>query len=285
MIARRILMAIEEASGSHADYASIDAINWSTLKEAARSALHYQYRLAHPAEETAAMRFGRAVHTAVFEPDRFPLEYVVFDGAARRGKDWEAFVAANANRTILRRDEYEKALAIRDAVRANKPAARLLRRGVAEATLSWTDPSTGLGCKGRIDFLGSRVAVELKTTQTVEARLFNSVAARMLYHCQLAFYDMGLRANGIEVQWKLIAIEAEPPHDVAVFAVGDDVLQTGAEQCRELLALVARCRSSRRQRWPGRYQEEQTLRLPTWALPDEADEFVLMGLAPAKGAA
>ena len=73
-----------------ADYAAAVGINFSTLKHMARSPMHYRYALEHPPAETPAMLLGRATHTAVFEPDRFQLDYAVWPGD-RRGNAYLQF--------------------------------------------------------------------------------------------------------------------------------------------------------------------------------------------------
>ena len=47
--------------------------------------------LVHQRADTTALKVGRAVHTAVFEPDRLLRDYVLWDGGDRRGKEWTAF--------------------------------------------------------------------------------------------------------------------------------------------------------------------------------------------------
>jgi hypothetical protein len=237
-----------------AEYAALPRVNWSTLKAAKRSPKHYQHRLAHPIDDTPRLGFGRAVHTAVLEPDRLALDYVVFFGERRAGKEWAAFCEQHPDQTILKRDEYESCLAVRDAVRAHPVAAALLRSGEAEQTILWTDTETGIECKARIDWLGAAGLVDLKTTADVDARLFGATAAR-------------LRANGIDVPAKIIAVETEAPCDVAVFGIDDDVLYAGEVEVTTLLRRVAECRE--RDEWPGRYVGEEPLRLPAWAFPAE----------------
>src|SRR5574341_903199 len=68
------------------EYDRIDAVNWTTLKAMRASPKHYRYAAEHATEDTAAMRDGRAVHTAVLEPDRFPLDYAIWAGERRAGK-------------------------------------------------------------------------------------------------------------------------------------------------------------------------------------------------------
>ena len=262
-----------------ADYQAIDAINWGLLKEAARSPLHYQHRRSHPRDDTLAMARGRIAHCIVLEPDAFPLRYVVWDNGRHYGKVWDEFRAVNADKEVLSADEYTRCLAIRDAVHAHPAAAGYLLDGQAEVTLTWTDTETGLACKCRIDWLSPTVLVDFKTTSDVEARTFGRLAARMLYHGQLAYYQMALVANQFPaLPVKIIAAEVEPPFDAAVFDVDDDALYAGEEQVRELLRLVADC--TRSGTWPGRYPTEQRLELPGWVFADE-DDYALMGLVPA----
>lgn len=257
------------------DYATIDAVNWSTLKEMGRSPLHYAHRREQARADNASLLRGRLVHTAVLEPDRLPLEWAVFDGERRAGKAWEDFKSANTNRGIVKLDEYAEAIAIRDAVRAHPIAAQLLASGRPELTVTWTDEATGLPCKGRADWVcdvpGLVSLVDLKTTRDLDMRRFGSVAARFGYHAQLAWYLRGLRANGVEVDVaRIVAVEAEPPHDVGVFVLDDGMLYAGDEECTEMLARVKACRDSGE--WRGRYEREVPLELPAWWYAQEEED-------------
>jgi exodeoxyribonuclease VIII len=264
-------------------YRRVRAVNWSTLKEMARSPKHYRYRLENPPEETPAMRLGRAIHTAVLEPDAFPLEYVVYDGPRRAGKDWEEFAAVNVRKTILKVDEYQTALDVRDAVRGHKLAARLLRRGRREVTLQWTDPQTHMRCKGRLDHLRGDVLTDLKSTRDVDARTFGRLAARMGYIQQLAFYRRGLLATGhAEAPVYVVVVESEAPFSVAVYEVDDDALYAGDEIVGELLQQVKGCR--KRRRWPDAHEGLETLDVPPWFFQDGKDEeLILTGLKAREG--
>src|SRR5574341_1373220 len=212
------------------EYDRIDAVNWTTLKAMRASPKHYRYAAEHATGDTAAMRDGRAVHTAVLEPDRFPLDYAIWAGERRAGKEWEVFKAANHDKTILRADEYAYCLEIRDAVRAHPVARHLLEAGEAGKTITWTDAATGLPCKGRIDWLNGIGLCDLKTTADLDPIRFAATAARLGYHCQLAFYRRGLAANGIDAPVKIMAVEKNPPYDVAVFSLDEDTLFAGDEE-------------------------------------------------------
>lgn len=248
------------------DYTDLRGVNFSLLKEMARSPRHYQHRLHHRRPDTPAMRFGRAVHCAVLEPDLFPVRWTLYDGR-RSGNSWLEFVSVNADKSILTVDEYESVLAIRDAVRAHKVARRLLRWGKPELTLRWVDEKTRIRCKARLDWLApGSTLVDLKTTRDIDNRIFGRVSERMLYPSQLAFYRRGLVANGHGPgPAYIIAVEPEAPFDVAVFEVTEDVLMAGDLIVHDLLHKVRECR--RRRRWPGRYESAEPLDFPVWALP------------------
>lgn len=256
-----------------AEYDAIDAVHWSTLKEMRKSPLHYRYRELNPLEPTPAMLLGQGAHTAVLEPMQFLRDYVLFEGEARRGNAWKEFEAAHAGKTILKRPEYDLCVAIQGAVRAHPKASKYLARGRAEQVITWFDEPTGLPCKSRLDWLcdvpGLATLVDLKSTATIDAVLFGANAARMGHYAQVAMYWRGLRAVGLPMPAKLIAVEQKPPHDVAVFDVDGDALAAGEEEVAELLLKVADCRA--KGEWPGRYADEQPLRLPAWFYADAED--------------
>ena len=264
-------------------YRAIDAVNFSSLKHLhvsssplLTSPMRYRHHKAFPShDETDAMRLGKATHTAVFEPDRLLLEYAVWTGDRRAGPKWTAFEEAAGGRTILTENQYGRALAIRDAVRAHPIAATYLERGEPEKTITWTDAATGLLCKGRLDWFSHTrpCVVDLKTTRDIDARAFGAMAARMGYHRQLAMYVAGALANDLFIVPRavIIAVESAAPHEVAVFTLDEnsDALTAGAEEIAELLATLKTCIET--DNWPGRYEFAQTLELPHW-LYDEGDD-------------
>jgi hypothetical protein len=256
------------------EYCAVKAVNWSTLKEMARSPLRYRHALQSPKRDTPRLGLGRATHTALFEPDRFTRDYVVFNGDRRKKKIWKPFKEANAGKTILTVEEYDQACRMRDAVLGHSAARELLSEGEPERTITWTDPVTGIKCKARLDWVGPNAIPDLKTTADITARRFASIAARYKYHCQGAWYRQGeLYERGGNIEsvkpFYLIAVETEEPHDVAVFQLDDDTLYAGERECAELLSAVATCRATNV--WPGQYPAIETLPMPAWIWGDEED--------------
>jgi exodeoxyribonuclease VIII len=280
LLARRGRQPIDHGHITFEEYTSIRAVNWSTLRELRRSPLHYRHRLSEPAEETTAMLMGRAVHTAVLEPDRFPLDYVVWEGGRRAGREWDDFKAAAGSKTILREEDYARCLAIRDAVRGHAVASAQIVGGRAEVAAEWTDPGTMIRCKSRIDYISNRALIDLKTCRLIDGRLFGASAATMGYHNQLAFAFEGVKQLGMSPAVKIVAVESQAPHDVAVFALDEDVLATAGEENAQLLSRLVGCRE--RDEWPGTYPDEMPLALPLWAMKYE-DDMSGLGLIVADG--
>ena len=256
---------------SFSDYLLDGAINASSLVEMAKSPKHYAHGLRHRRGDTAALRLGRAAHTLVLEPERFADSYAVspFDSfRTNEAKAWRAAQEA-ARRTVLTAEQLDEARAVAAAVHAAPEAMEWLREGQAEVTLRWTDSITGLKCKGRADWIG-RALVDLKTTRDVMVRRFEAQSADLHYHLKLAWYRDAIQAiTGKRLPVVIVAVETEPPHDVVVFEVPEDVLEVGRAAYSALLDRVAICRETNN--WPGiSGGQVLRLRLPRWADPSNS---------------
>jgi len=253
-------------------YDAIDAINYSSLKNLAKSPKHYQHYLTHGRAETAAMFRGTAAHIAILEPERFVMEYAVFYGPRKAGKEWKAFQEANKSKTLIKSTEFAKALAMRDSVRDDPNASGYLANGSPEVTLVWVDPDTQLKLKGRVDFLrNDRVISDVKTTRDATPLWFSRDVAKLQYHVQAAMYSDGVEViTGDRARYVVIAVEAAAPHDTVTYDLPEPVLGPGRDEYRRLLRLLIECRETRR--WPGIGNGfEVALTLPVWAVGDEGD--------------
>lgn len=266
-------------AASFAEYLQAPGVHWSVLKNLEQSPLEYKHALDHPATETDAMRLGRAVHTAVLEPDQFLREYELYPGENRRGNAWKDFVAAHTSKTVLLEKDYQQCLAIRDAVRSHPIAGPLLEGAETEFAVGWNDGGTGIPCKARIDCYKPNTMVDLKTTGTFEPRLFAATAARLKYVHQLAFYRNGLVASVRRVDAvKIICVQSSAPHDVIVYGLPEQMLDWARGEVGDLMRLLQKCQ--RRDEWPGAGVEEHELDLPLWAFPDEEPLTLTKGGEP-----
>lgn len=254
-----------------AEYDTLEAVNWSRLKQMQRSALAFKHAMESEHDDSDPMRLGRAVHVATLEPDLFDAQFVVWSGERRQGKKWETFEVEHASKTILTVDQLDRTIAIRDAVRSHPLVAPYLVSGKAEHTLTWMDTKSGLPMKCRIDWVTRGVILDLKTSRhAVDTHMFQNDAYRLGYFHQLAYYRRGMHAVYGETPAALIvAVETVAPHDVAVYRLSDDALYAAEEEIDDLTTQLVRAR--RTDTWPGRFAVEQALDLPRWAQIDGED--------------
>jgi len=257
-----------------ADYAAIDAVNWSTLKALRESAMHYRHALEIPRADNMALMLGRALHTLVLEPDTFAEHFAIWEEGDRRGKEWAAFKEANDGRTILKASEIDEVVGMADAVRRHPLVQPYFDGAEFEQTLEWHDTGSGLRCKARTDWTiqSRRLLLDLKSTRSIDGRTFGREAARFGYHMQLAHYRNGVH---FAERWTpervlIVAVEKAARYDVGVFEIDADSLQRADMEVADLLLRLANHRAT--DTWPGRYSEVQALQLPAWVYADDEDD-------------
>lgn len=269
-----------------------DRTNWSTLKHILTSPKHYRYWLANPRPDSEALLIGRATHCAVYEPDEFGARYVVspsfhrgmnddtartkgYQGGKQSAAEWDA---AHAGAEVLHPEAMARIVGMRDALASDPVSGPLLRGGRKEYKIEWTDPETGIECRGRVDHVRGGLR-DLKTTRSIQ--WFERDVARLMYHAQLAWYFDGLRHAGIAMQDApcLIAVENEAPHDVQVLTFTEEDLDAGRRLYREALDTLFACRKNNH--WPGIARGvARRVQLPTWAMDDHDDvELTMAGEA------
>lgn len=283
---------------TYAEYAQIPAANWTKLKKLRdQSPLHYRDALTNPGADSVGRTLGRATHALVFEPDTFYARHAIYDGPRRAGKEYDAFVAANEGKEILKRSEIDDILTQAATLRNHPLVAEYLDGGTFEQTVTWTDPATGIPCKARLDWTqGRRVVLDLKGCATTHPIRFGSFAARNGWHIQLGghYYNACRYGLGWEPEEvAIVAVEFNRPFDVAVFTLDEDDVALAQTEIDLLLAKLAEC--ERRGVYPGHGTDEhdewtvakRRINLPRWAWGDggedtDVDELEEMGFAAAK---
>lgn len=275
-------MPITYTGATMINYYDNPAMSQSKLKDLKRSPKHFWTKhLALdrvPDAETDAMRFGKAVHTCLFEHQLFMNDYVVEPNVDKRTKDgklaFAEFVANSAGKTIIAADDMVSVKRIRDAVLNKKTSRILLNNGLPEHELYWIDVDTGVSCKGKLDYLiepcdqfPSGLIIDLKTTVNAEPNDFAKSIYTFGYYNQLAFY-----CNAVKTIYQtpdypafiFIPVEKVAPFECS-FLAGDEVmLDIGLKENRRLLNLYNYCMSSGK--WYGYEDKVQTIGLPNWAM-------------------
>jgi len=260
-----------------AEYHRWPGVNFSKLKLFERSPAHAREEMLHPKESTDAQALGTAVHSAVLEPDRFAVEYVVGLERGRKSKIdknvWAEFEAKHPEALILDVADSEVCRGISAAVWAHPVMRELLTsKGASEVCVVWDDEATGLRCKARIDRLGVvggwSIVADLKTAgdglTDASPGGFSTACARYLYHVQAAHYLAGVRAlHDRERKFWHLACEKSAPFACAVYELSEGALAQGEQQRQRWLHRFAEC--ERTGAWPGYPTHIQPLDLPRWA--------------------
>jgi exodeoxyribonuclease VIII len=266
-------------------------LNWSTLRYIATSPKLLAWRVEHPQPESPALRLGRAIHCAVLEPEAFPARWVAATAcAARTAKGescrslgslyhagaWYCRVRGHAPEgageapegiEVIAPEELDLVRVCAENVRTHRPAAKLLTGGHSEQEIEWTDPETGIECRGRVDYLRPADLVDLKSTRRETVREFERDAAANLYHGQLAWYhDGAIRCGRLPSDAGLpyvISVSTVEPYDVAAYRLSKATLEAGRILYRDLLQRYAQCQAA--SWWPGIAPDLAELDLPDWA--------------------
>lgn len=260
-------------------YRASRGVNWSTLSAMRVSPAAYHHRLTTPRAASPQMVLGSLIHACVLEPATVAARYAVWDGGRRGTNAHKAWCEENAGRDQITAADMGTAEAVAAAVWAHPTARKVLAGGRTEVPIKWTDPTTRMRCKGLADHIRygrkETALTDLKTTRDVMPRAFGRSVEAFGMHGQLAFYRGGLDALGMKPgPVRIVAVAQEPPHEVAVYVVPDEVLDAGRDLVDELLEKVKLWR--RRRRWPVRYEKETPLQFPRWALPEYSDDIVMI---------
>ena len=263
------------------EYDAIDAVNWSRLKVLGKSPAHYLHLLtSHEDDDTDARQRGRVLHLAIFEPEKYAREVVVYP-EKRAGKAWDAFAEKHSGKEIITSRMSKVVTEMAASVRGAPMAAQFVSAGRPEKTVRWRYASPPIAhvegfefaCKGRLDFVADCGAiVDLKSTRDASPTGFAKEVLRWEYHGQLAYYRDGyFAATGIDLPVVIVAVESLAPYVVQVYRVPEDVLELGRERYTQLLAHLNVCRRSAT--WPGYAEAPLELELPRWARPlDDEDD-------------
>lgn len=242
-----------------------------------KSPAHLRWQMDHPEEPTGPQRIGAAVHTAVLEPHLFAETYARGPEGNKTLKAvkaaWAALEAEDPSKVILKPAEWDLCMALRRKIEGHRIAARLLD-GQPERSAIWEDEDTGAMCRGRFDLISDRapVIVDLKTTRDASRKSFGRDLFQFGYYLQAAHYLAGAKALDIDAQqFVIVAIEKEPPHEVAIYDVDAGLIELARDELKPLLAVYAACERSGI--WPGYAPKVQTIDIPMWAWREVEDRL------------
>ena len=259
-------------------YQELKALNNSSLSAFRQCPARYRFLMDNAREDTEALKLGRAIHTAVLQPELFNEEFLCLPEIDRRtAKGKEAYtqlVLENPGRTLLKAEEFTMALQIASSVRCNRAAIRLLNEARCEVTATWRDSDTEVECKARIDAHNPSFATicDLKTTTDASPSGFPRKLWAYGYHRQAAWYLEAMQANKEAAEhFVFIAVEKDPPYPVGVYRLDDEAIKLSRAENKALLRRFAECQ--RTDVWPEYTTGIETISLPKFGINMLEEEY------------
>lgn len=271
-------------------YAQAPGVRQSTLADMAQSPAHCKWNAEHPRDCTAALNFGRLLHTAIFEPELYCngiSHWVKPEGmkfSTKEGKAWrdERCQGRFDENDILTAKEAADIKGMADSICSHDIAGPLTEcEGLNEVSaFCWHDegPDGSFSeepllrkCRPDricVDSKGRIWVVDLKSCEDAREIACANSAASYGYHRQAAYYLDVLSDLGVNVEGFIhVFVEKKPPHGVNAFRIIDDHIDIGRQMYRAELAAFAKCQAMGN--WPGYTSGIKPLELPYWAVRRE----------------
>lgn len=254
------------AANYHSD---IDVQSCSLLKPMLVSPAHYRCQFFELRKTSPAMEFGTLIHTLVLEPHLFLSQYAVFSGKRDgRDKEYKAFCATNPGKTVIDDVALQTARILTDKILHRIFRGRMfgdyLAEGEPEASIYFTDPSTDIRCRVRVDLLHPEYLFDLKTSAFIAIREWLRHALSLDYDLQAYMYALGhCLFSGREkpLPFVFITAESDRPFSVSSFMVGESFIAEGGRKYREAMSGLSAC--SAVGHWPDA-GADATLDLEHW---------------------
>jgi hypothetical protein len=253
-MAASVLIPDQPAAQYHADRA---VLSCSMLKPLLVSPAHFQVAMRQYTPPSEAMQLGTAVHLMVLEPHHFARDVAVFPGI-KDGRDgaYKQWATDNADRILIDEPTLRtiRTMATRIQERPYKGRALgdFLAESLREVSIYFTEPTTGVRLRVRLDALHPDLSLDLKTTRHQFAGAFIRDAVDLHYDLQAFLYSAARalwEGSTKPAPFVFAAIETDAPHSVSVVTAGETFLHNGAAKLQRCLSLYAACRQT--EHWPA----------------------------------
>lgn len=263
---------------TNAEYHSGEGVSKSDLDLLHECPEKYRYKKDNPTEEQSpTLLFGSVVHKLILEPEEFESEFAIIPECDKRTKEgktkYAEYLETLGSRTGITKSDYERAVAMRDAVMSNPKAEYLLTGGTTETSYYWNDSRTDVLCKCRPDKVNKGYIIDLKTTGDASPSSFSKSLNDYRYHVQAAWYLRGYEAaTGIKPEgFIFIAVEKKPPYSTAIYVCNDVSAEIGAREADDDLDIFVTCTESNNwYGYGGEKNEVMPIDIPQWILKQQA---------------
>ncbi|SDN18765.1 PD-(D/E)XK nuclease-like domain-containing protein [Streptomyces wuyuanensis] len=268
------------ADDYHADRTSISSSGLRALLPPGCPA-QYLYDRNNPKPPKREFDLGNATHTEILG-DGHEIEVIDAPNWLKADAREKRDAAYDQRRVPLLHHEYEQVQAMAAAIRQHPQAGPLFAgKGIAERSLYWTDPATGVRCRARPDWLkeypGLTLAVDLKTIKSSDPETVSRAIRDHSYHQQDPLYIDGITAvlKPADVRFVFVFVSKQPPHLITVGELVQQDRDTGRARNERALRIYADCQATGNwPDWTGTTTEIPPIAMPSWDSIRQAEEYL-----------
>jgi hypothetical protein len=269
------------ADDYHADRTSVSSSGLRALLPPGCPA-QFRYDRDNPPLPKREFDLGHAAHRAVLGAGEEIVVTAWDDWRTKTARDERDEIRAAGGVPLLSH-EGEQVKAMAAALTQHAVAGPLFAmQGVAERSIYWTDPATGIRCRVRPDWLiertGLTISVDLKTTVDASPAGVQKAIEKYAYHQQDALYCDGIHASGLApdgVRFLFVFQQKTPPYLVTVRELDEQARDIGRARNEHALRIYADCeRTGIWPDWTGPATDIPFINLPTWAAIRQAEEYL-----------
>jgi hypothetical protein len=265
----------------HADRTSISSSGLRALLNPGCPA-QFKYDRDHPQPHKKEFDLGHAAHLLVLGEGP-ELEVIDFPDWRKKDAQIQRDEAYLADKIPLLTKDHDMVQAMAEAIRQHPVAGPLFTpgTGLAEQSLFWTDPRTGVRCRCRPDWMphrgdGRLVVVDYKTAKAIDEAALQRAVYERGYHAQAAHYLDGVKALGLhgdqEPAFVFVFQAKTAPYLVHLVELDFPALALGAARNERALRTYAEC--ERTGVWHGFNDRITYLPLPPWAEKRDQEEYL-----------
>ncbi|MEU8839993.1 PD-(D/E)XK nuclease-like domain-containing protein [Streptomyces roseus] len=270
------------AEDYHADR---DSVSSSGLRKllAPGCPAQFKYDLDHPQPPKKEFDLGHAAHLLVLGEGP-ELEVIDFpDWKTKAARELKELAYAEGKVPLLAKD-HDMVQAMAAAIRQHPIAGGLFTpgTGIAERSIFFTDPATGVRCRVRPDWLkqlpGMNLCVDYKTCADANPEAVSRAIRDRAYHQQDALYTDGIDAampadDG--TRFIFVFQSKTAPYLITVRELDQQSRDIGRARNDRALRIYADCTTTGEwPDWTGPVTEIPTISMPTWDVLRQTEEYL-----------
>jgi hypothetical protein len=207
-------------------------------------------------QNKTAFALGSYLHAMILEPHVLDVEFAVFEGKTRRGKDWEAFKTLHEGKTIITGSQkgmcdnlfknYESTILKLGEREVSIPS--FFKKGIPEETM--TAEIRGIKLKVRTDYRRCddkyQSIVDVKSTGEVvnTKEQAEAVCAQWDYDLSAALYcDVAEKVTGFKHEW-FFCFLSKKDGQVSMYKASETMLERGRKKYNQGIDRIIKARET-----------------------------------------